>query len=233
MSIRRPGTDATIDVPASWAAVLAPVLATPAVDGLRAFLHAEETAGATVLPPKHLWFESLRLTPPERVRAVILGQDPYHGPGQAHGLSFSVPRGISPPPSLRNIFRELQADLGIPPPHHGCLEAWADQGVLLLNASLSVRAHAPGSHAGQGWETITDAVVAHVASGPPTAFLLWGRHAQEKAAHVDPARHFVLRSAHPSPYAAAKGFFGSRPFSRTNAFLKAQERGTIDWRLPS
>jgi uracil-DNA glycosylase len=220
-------------IPAPWAAALAPALAAPAVQGLRAFLLAEEAAGATVLPPKELWFEALRRTPPERVRAVILGQDPYHGPGQAHGLSFSVPRGVPPPPSLRNVFRELEADLGISPPPHGCLEAWADQGVLLLNTSLSVRARMPGSHAGRGWETITDAVVAHVAAGPPTAFLLWGRHAQATAAQVDPARHCVLRSAHPSPYAAAKGFFGSRPFSKANAFLEAQGRGAIDWRLPA
>ena len=221
-----------IAVPDSWRPALEPVLASPSIEGLRAFLHAERAAGACILPSQDLWFEALRRTPPERVRAVILGQDPYHGPGQAHGLSFSVRRGVAVPPSLRNVFRELADDLGIPPASHGCLEAWADQGVLLLNVSLTVRAHRPGSHAGRGWEAITDAVVAHVAAGPPTAFLLWGRHAQETAAPVDGTRHLVIRTSHPSPYAAAKGFLGSRPFSRTNAFLEAHKRGTIDWRLP-
>lgn len=219
-------------IPPAWRPALAEVLTSPTAEALRAFLRAEYAAGATILPPPNLWFEALRRTPPECVRAVILGQDPYHGPGQAHGLSFSVRRGVAVPPSLRNIFQELRDDLGIPPARHGCLEAWADRGVLLLNTSLSVRAREPGSHAGRGWEAITDAVVAHVAAGPPTAFLLWGRHAQEKAAQVDPNRHLVLRSAHPSPYAAAKGFFGSRPFSQANAFLEARGRGLIDWRLP-
>lgn len=221
-----------IGVPAPWLPALAPVLDGPVAQRLLAFLRAEQASGAQVLPPSDLWFEALRRTPPERVRAVILGQDPYHAPGQAHGLSFSVRRGVAVPPSLRNVFRELGDDLGIPPAPHGCLEAWADQGVLLLNTSLTVRARSPGSHAGRGWEVITDAIVAHVAAGPPAAFLLWGQHAQEKAAQVDGGRHLVIRSAHPSPYAAAKGFLGSRPFSKTNAFLEANGRGTIDWRLP-
>ncbi|MCX7676703.1 MAG: uracil-DNA glycosylase, partial [Alteraurantiacibacter sp.] len=178
---------------------------------------------------------ALELTPLNQVKAVILGQDPYHGPGQAHGLAFSVPRGITPPPSLLNIYKELQADLGLAPPAHGNLEAWARQGVLLLNASLTVEDGKPASHAGRGWEAITDALVAAVAARrEPAVFILWGSHAQKKAQRIPALHtgtHLLLQSAHPSPLSAHRGFFGSRPFSRTNAFLEKAGRGMIDWRL--
>ena len=172
-------------------------------------------------------------TPLDRVRVVLLGQDPYHGPGQAHGLCFSVPPGIAVPPSLRNIYKELQDDLAIPPAKHGCLESWAEQGVLLLNSVLTVEAGRPASHAGHGWERFTDEVIRLVAErAPPSVFLLWGRYAQAKAAFVDPARHLLLKAAHPSPLAAHSGFFGCRHFSKANGFLEAKGRGAIDWRLP-
>jgi uracil-DNA glycosylase len=178
---------------------------------------------------------ALELTPPESVRVVILGQDPYHGPGQAHGLSFSVPDGVVVPPSLANIFRELGTDLDIAPPAQGNLEKWARQGVLLLNNALTVEQGKAGSHAGRGWEAITDAVVAAVAArAEPSVFILWGSHAQGKAARIAALRdgpHLLLKSPHPSPLSAYRGFFGSRPFSRANEFLEARGRGTIDWRL--
>jgi uracil-DNA glycosylase len=176
------------------------------------------------------------VTPLDYVRVVILGQDPYHGPGQAMGLCFSVPKGTRPPPSLVNIFKELASDLDIAPPAHGDLSGWARQGVLLLNNSLTVEHGQPGSHAGRGWEALTDACVAAVAArAEPSVFILWGSHAQAKAARI-PAlqgetRHLVIRSPHPSPLSVYRGFFGSRPFSRANAFLEAQGRGLIDWRL--
>ena len=167
---------------------------------------------------------------------VILGQDPYHGPGQAHGLCFSVPEGVRPPPSLNNIFKELESDLGIPSPGHGNLERWARQGVLLLNNTLTVSEGRAGSHAGKGWEAITDACVAAVAErAAPTVFILWGSHAQGKAARIpalrEADRHLLLKSPHPSPLSAYRGFFGSRPFSQANAFLKGSGREPIDWRL--
>lgn len=221
----------------SWAAALDPVLAGPAMAGLRTFLTAEKAAGKRILPHSRDWFAALALTPLDRVRVVILGQDPYHGPGQAHGLSFSVRPGVAVPPSLRNIFKELQSDLGIAPPAHGFLEHWARQGVLLLNTVLTVEQHRAASHAGRGWEAFTDAVVHAVADRPePSVFLLWGSHAQKKAAFVrdvaDGGRHRVLRTRHPSPLSAHSGWFGSRPFSQANAFLTAHGRGAIDWALP-
>ena len=172
------------------------------------------------------------------MRVVILGQDPYHGAGQAHGLSFSVRPGIRIPPSLTNVYKELQADLGIPRAAHGFLEAWARQGVLLLNTVLSVREGAPASHRGQGWERFTDAVITLVAEqSAPTVFLLWGAHAQQKAGLIAAAapagRHLIIRSAHPSPLSARTGFFGSRPFSQANIFLAQHGRGAINWALPS
>ena len=172
---------------------------------------------------------------------VILGQDPYHGPGQAHGLAFSVPEGVKPPPSLHNIFRELAFDCGIAAPAGGNLAPWARQGVLLLNNALTVEAGRAGSHAGRGWEALTDAAVAAVAArAAPSVFILWGSHAQGKAARVPElrgeeagGRHLLIRSPHPSPLSAHRGFFGSRPFSRANAFLAEHGRGTIDWSLPA
>ena len=221
-------------VPASWRAALEPVLASPEARRLGGWLTREEANGKTVYPPRGQRLRALELTPLEAVKAVILGQDPYHGPGQAHGLCFSVPDGVRPPPSLVNIYKELQADLGVAVPPHGNLEHWARQGVLLLNTCLTVEAGRAGSHAGKGWEAITDAAVAAVAARDcPSVFILWGSHARGKAAKVPElgpgTRHLVLTSPHPSPLSAHGGFFGSKPFSKANAFLEAQGRGAIEW----
>ena len=222
-------------IPESWRAVLEPVLAAPEARRLGGWLNAEEAAGRIVYPPRGCRLRALELTPFDTVKVVILGQDPYHGPGQAMGLSFSVPAGVRPPPSLANIYKELAADCGIDRPAHGDLSGWARQGVLLLNSALTVEAGKAGSHAGRGWEAITDACVAAVAAREtPCVFILWGSHAQAKAARIDRlARgpHCVLRSPHPSPLSAHRGFLGSRPFSRANAFLEAQGRAPVDWRL--
>ena len=195
---------------------------------------ADERAHATVYPPEPEVFAALHLTPYAATRVVILGQDPYHGPGQAHGLCFSVRRGVKVPPSLQNIYAELQADLGITPPAHGNLQAWAEQGVLLLNTCLTVRGGAAGSHHGKGWETFTDEVLRVVNTKPdPVVFVLWGAPARKKKALIDTTRHHVVESAHPSPLSAHNGFFGSRPFSRVNAFLEADGLAPIDWRVPA
>jgi uracil-DNA glycosylase len=194
---------------------------------------AEEYRSQIVYPHMNRIFEALHLTSYADTKVVILGQDPYHGPGQAHGLSFSVMPGVRQPPSLQNIFKELRSDLGCPIPNHGCLEHWAKQGVLLLNAVLTVREGQPNSHRGIGWETFTDRIVAALgAREKPLAFILWGRHAQQKAAYIDRSRHFVVASAHPSPLSAHNGFFGSRPFSRCNEFLRSTGQTEIDWRIP-
>jgi uracil-DNA glycosylase len=227
-------------IPESWRAVLKPVLATPEARKLGGWLKAEEAAGKQVYPPRGTRLAALELTPLPEVRCVILGQDPYHGAGQAHGLAFSVQGGTRLPPSLVNIYKELEADLGLPRPATGDLSPWARQGVLLLNNTLTVEAGQAGSHAGRGWDAITDACVAVVAErAEPTVFILWGSHAKKKASRV-PAlaraqggsgHHLVLTSAHPSPLSAHNGFFGSRPFSQTNAFLEQAGRGSIDWRI--
>ncbi|GAA5055856.1 uracil-DNA glycosylase [Erythrobacter westpacificensis] len=211
-------------------------MATPEARKLGGWLRAEEEAGKVVYPPRGCRLKALELTPLEDVRVVILGQDPYHGPGQAHGLCFSVPDGVRPPPSLKNIFKEMESDLGLPRPDHGSLESWARQGVLLLNNTLTVQQGQAGSHAGKGWEAITDACVAAVAArSEPSVFILWGSHAQGKASRIaalrDSDRHLSIKSPHPSPLSAHRGFFGSRPFSQTNAFLEKNGRGSIDWRL--
>jgi uracil-DNA glycosylase len=199
---------------------------------LREFLVAEKAAGKRIFPRGADWFRALDLTPLSQVRVMILGQDPYHGAGQAHGLCFSVQPGVRIPPSLANIYKELHSDLGIVPARHGFLEHWAKQGVLLLNNVLTVEMGLAASHKGRGWERFTDAVVAQVNALPdPVVFMLWGSHAQKKAASVDP-RHLVLKSVHPSPLSAHGGFFGCRHFSQANAFLKAHGRGEIDWALP-
>lgn len=222
-------------IPESWREVLEPVLATPEARRLGAWLSAEEAAGRTIYPPRGSRLRALELTPLESVSVVILGQDPYHGPGQAMGLSFSVPQGVRPPPSLANIYKELAADCGIVRPAHGDLTYWAQQGVLLLNASLTVEEGRAGSHAGRGWEAITDACVAAVAArDTPSVFILWGSHAQTKAARIPrlaEGPHCLIRSPHPSPLSAHRGFFGSRPFSRANAFLAEHGRPQIDWSL--
>lgn len=224
------------DLPDSWQDTLAPVLATPEARKLGGFLRAEEAAGKAIYPPQGCRLRALELTPLDQVKVVILGQDPYHGPGQAMGLSFSVPDGVPHPPSLRNIFRELAEDCGIPAPASGDLTAWARRGVLLLNNTLTVEAGNAGSHAGRGWDAITDACVAAVAAREqPAVFILWGSHAQKKASRIaelnEPTRHCVIRSPHPSPLSAHRGFFGSKPFSRANAFLEKVGLGPVDWQI--
>lgn len=215
--------------------MLDPVLALPEARKLGGWLRAEEGRGGTIYPPRGQRLNALTLTPLDEVRVVILGQDPYHGPGQAHGLAFSVPDGVKIPPSLVNIYKELESDVGIPRPQNGNLEGWARQGVLLLNNTLTVQAGQAGSHAGRGWDAITDACVqAVVDRGNPAAFILWGSHARKKAERVrglgTGAHHLVLTSPHPSPLSAHSGFFGSRPFSQTNAFLERHGQRPIDWR---
>ncbi|WP_341710987.1 uracil-DNA glycosylase [Erythrobacter sp.] len=222
-------------VPLSWKPVLDPVLATPEARRLGGWLRAEEQAGKPIYPPRGARLAALELTPLDEVKVVILGQDPYHGPGQAMGLCFAVPDGIQVPPSLANIYKEMESDLGIARPRHGDLSHWARQGVLLLNNTLTVEAGRAGSHAGRGWDAITDACVAAVAARPePSVFILWGSHAQAKAKRIgglSDGRHCIIESPHPSPLSAHRGFFGSKPFSRTNSFLAAHGRETIDWQV--
>lgn len=199
---------------------------------LRAFL-AEEYRTKTIYPDMYDIFNALHYTPFASVKAVILGQDPYHGPGQAHGLCFSVKPGVPAPPSLVNIFKELHDDLDLPIPNHGCLIPWAEQGVLLLNTVLTVRAGQANSHRGMGWETFTDRVIESLnKKEEPVVFLLWGNHAQSKASLITKPGHHLIRSPHPSPLSAHRGFFGSRPFSRANKFLREAGVTEIDWRLP-
>ena len=222
-------------VPESWQPALAEALATKPARALGGFLQAEEAAGKRIYPPRGSRLRALELTPLDAVKVVILGQDPYHGPGQAHGLAFSVPEGVKVPPSLVNIRKELASDLGLELPADGNLERWARQGVLLLNNSLTVEDGRAGSHQNLGWEPITDAAVAAVAErDEPTVFLLWGSQARNKAGRVPGlmnGKHLVLTAPHPSPLSAHSGFFGCRHFSRANQFLETNGRGTIDWRL--
>jgi uracil-DNA glycosylase len=215
----------------SWLAVLEEELASPRMQELRAFLVAEVEAGRRFYPPPNHVFEALDRTAFDDVRVVVLGQDPYHGPGQAMGLCFSVPPEIKPPPSLQNIFSELETDLGIPPASSGDLTSWADRGVLLLNAVLTVSPGKPASHAGKGWEQFTDRVIRELSDRRDgVVFLLWGKYAQQKGEIVERTRHHVLTAAHPSPYSAS-GFFGCRHFSKANAQLEQQGLPPIDWRL--
>lgn len=221
----------TPPIPPGWQPVLAGETGQPYYQKLQAFLESER-ARYTVYPPEQDVFNALALTSFEDTRVLILGQDPYHGPGQAHGLAFSVPPGVTPPPSLRNIFKELHDDTGAPTPRNGTLTPWAEQGVLLLNAVLTVRAGKPGSHQGKGWETFTDAVIRALNARPtPLVFVLWGNYALKKRALIDERRHKVIGGPHPSPLSANRGFFGSRPFSRTNAYLKEWGRPEINWEL--
>lgn len=217
----------------SWKAPLLAEFQSDYMAELRAFLLAEKVAGKQIFPKGSEWFRALDLTPLDHVRVVILGQDPYHGPGQAHGLCFSVQPGVRPPPSLLNIYKELESDLGLPRPRHGFLEHWAKQGVLLLNSVLTVEAAKAASHQGKGWERFTDAVVRLINAKPePVVFMLWGSYAQKKAAFVDSERHLVLKAAHPSPLSAHNGFLGCRHFSLCNAFLESKGLAPIDWSLP-
>lgn len=216
-------------LPAAWRKAVGGELRKPYFRALDAFLE-REAAEYRVLPDPSLIFRALDLVGPRDVRAVIIGQDPYPNPKHAEGLCFSVPRGVKPPVSLRNVLTELNDDVGCAAPEHGHLEAWADQGVLLLNAVLTVRAGKPGSHRGKGWEQFTDAVLAAIVrKRNRVVFLLWGRDAQQKAAGIEGSRHALVTGSHPSFYSAARGFFGSRPFSRANAALEAAERDPVDW----
>lgn len=196
------------------------------------FLRMEKLAGKTIYPPGQLMFNAFNTTPFDHVKVVLLGQDPYHGPGQAHGLCFSVQTGITPPPSLINIFKELNSDIGMPVPNHGNLTKWAQQGVLLLNASLTVRANEPMSHAKIGWAEFTDTVIKKISDQRKhVVFILWGKFAQEKQILIDETKHLVLKAAHPSPFSANNGFFGCRHFSKTNEYLAKKGIDPIDWSL--
>ena len=220
-------------LPQDWRAALKGALATHETSALQGFLDAELAAGKMIYPPQDAWFRALELTPLDQVRVVILGQDPYHGPGQAHGLCFSVPPGVRPPPSLANIYKELESDLGLPRAKHGFLEHWARQGVLLLNSVLTVEMAKAASHSKKGWEPFTDAIVAQVNEKPePVVFMLWGAYAHKKAANVDTSKHLVLKAAHPSPLSAHNGFLGTKHFSQCNAFLVSNGHTPIDWTLP-
>ncbi len=223
----------TIRLDESWKTALAPEFDAPYMQALKAFLQAEKARGKVIFPKGAEYFRALDLTPLNDVKVVILGQDPYHGDGQAHGLCFSVRPGVRIPPSLVNIYKELQSDLGVPPARHGYLESWAKQGVLLLNSVLTVERGNAASHQKQGWEQFTDAVIARVnEQRTPAVFMLWGAYAHRKAAFVDQSRHLVLKAAHPSPLSAHNGFFGCRHFSRANEFLVSHGVTPIDWRLP-
>ncbi|MEK1386675.1 uracil-DNA glycosylase [Limosilactobacillus fermentum] len=216
-----------------WWPVLKPQFETANYQQLHNFL-VDEYGHQQVYPEMHHIFEAFNWTPFSKVKVVILGQDPYHGPGQAHGCSFLVLPGVAVPPSLQNIYKELQADLGCPPVKHGYLRSWAEQGVLLLNSVLTVRAGQAYSHQGHGWEQLTDAAIVALSERPtPVVFILWGRAARDKKRLIDLKRNFVVESAHPSPLSAYRGFFGSRPFSKTNQFLEMTGQAPINWQLPS
>lgn len=220
-------------IPTGWTKLFAHETRQPWYRELATFVDAERR-NHDVLPAAEDTFLALELTPPNRARVLILGQDPYPTPGHAHGLAFSVPPGVRPPASLRNIFRELHDDLGVPTPETGCLVPWAEQGVLLLNAVLTVRAGRSNSHAGKGWERFTDAVIrALSAKDSKVVFVLWGAYARKKTALIDTTRHAIITAPHPSPLSANRGFFGSRPFSRINAELEADGQKPIDWSLRS
>lgn len=220
-------------LPDDWANQLEQELQAPYMEQLLAQLETKYEQG-NVYPNKEHIFNAFHYTPYKSVKVVILGQDPYHGAGQAHGLSFSVQPGIKVPPSLQNIYKELAADIGCDIPAHGCLDSWAEQGVLLLNSVLTVDEGAPNSHQRLGWERFTDAVIAALNEREaPVVFILWGNHAQAKAAGIRADRHYIIASAHPSPLAARKGFIGSKPFSRANAFLAGIGSKEIDWQVPN
>lgn len=221
-----------VQLETSWKAHLLTEFEKPYMHGLRDFLERERASRKRIFPRGSEFFAALNACPFEMVKVVILGQDPYHGTGQAHGLCFSVRRGIEIPPSLVNIFKELRDDLGLEPPAHGDLSAWAAQGVLLLNATLSVESGKAGSHQGKGWEEFTDAIIDHLnREREGLAFVLWGSYAQKKGARIDGRRHLVLRGPHPSPLSAHRGFFGCRHFSKINTYLVDQGKSPIDWRL--
>ena len=222
-----------IDIPDSWLPLVGDELHKPYFAKLEQFVDAERKA-YTVFPPEKDVFNALKYTPYEQVNVFLLGQDPYHDDDQAHGLCFSVRPGVKPPPSLMNMFKELRDDVGFRIPNNGYLVPWAEQGILMLNAVLTVRAHTPNSHKNHGWETFTDAIIKQVnEKDSPVVFVLWGGYAQKKLPLIDTARHSVVQSAHPSPLSARSGFFGSRPFSRINQALKDAGKPEIDWQLPN
>lgn len=210
-----------------WWEVLKEEFEKPYMLALQAFLQEEVKKGQVIYPPEECIFNAFMMTPFHKVKVVILGQDPYHNPGQAHGLSFSVQPGVEPPPSLKNIYKEIAEDLDVKPPLHGHLVSWAKQGVLLLNATLTVRENEPRSHYGQGWETFTDTAIRKLSRKEPLVFMLWGKSAKEKASLIEKGRHLILEAPHPSPFSVHSGFFGCKHFSKANSFLKEP----IDWRL--
>jgi uracil-DNA glycosylase len=222
-----------VELEPSWLAVLGEEFDKPYMVQLRQFLKNEKQAGHKIYPKGADIFNAFWKTPLKDLKVVILGQDPYHGDNQAHGLSFSVQKGITIPPSLRNIYKELSTDIpGFRAPNHGDLTEWAEQGVLLLNASLTVRAGAPGSHQKQGWEEFTDTVIKKISENKDgIIFILWGSFAQAKAELIDKTKHHIIRSPHPSPFSADRGFFGSKPFSKTNEILAKEGKATIDWQI--
>jgi uracil-DNA glycosylase len=224
-----------VKIEASWKEVLKDEFSKPYFQQVVTFLKTERAAGKIIYPPGPLIFNAFNQTPFSKLKVVLIGQDPYHGNGQAHGLSFSVPNGVNPPPSLLNIFKEIRSDIGLAmPKEYGNLTRWAEQGVLLLNAALTVRANEPFSHAKAGWAEFTDAVIKKISDEKKgVIFLLWGRFAQEKQVLIDETAHFVLKAAHPSPFSADKGFFGCKHFSRTNDLLVQQGLSPIDWKLLS
>ncbi len=227
-----PSSTSTIKLEPTWKAVLEDVFTTPYMQALKQFLVAEKAAGKIIYPRGSLIFNAMNSTPFDQVKVVILGQDPYHGPGQAHGLCFSVPEGVTPPPSLVNIFKEIEQDLGIKLPKHGCLQGWAAQGVLLLNSVLTVEQHKAASHKGKGWEQFTDTIISNLnQQRKHLVFLLWGSYAQQKGKFIDRERHLVLTSPHPSPLSAHRGFFGNRHFSKANAYLQKNGIEPISWSL--
>jgi len=223
----------TIQLEASWLSQLQAQFDQPYMHKLKEFLLTRKQHRAVIYPPGSQIFNALNSTPFQQVRVVILGQDPYHGPGQAHGLCFSVLPGVRTPPSLANIYREIQSDIGIAPPSHGNLQSWADQGVLLLNAVLTVESGQAGSHQGKGWEEFTDAVVQSLTDGREgLVFMLWGSYAQKKGAVIDRRKHLVLKAPHPSPLSAYRGFLGCKHFSRANDYLQQHQQSPIDWTVP-
>ncbi len=222
----------SVKIEPEWAEVLSEEFDKEYFQEIVRFLKQEKALGKTIYPAGPDIFRAFELTPFSKVKAVLLGQDPYHGYGQAHGLCFSVQKGVPPPPSLVNIYKELKDDLGIDPPPHGCLEEWAQQGLLMLNASLTVEAAKPMSHSKIGWEIFTDTVIRKVSEQKEgIIFLLWGRFAQQKEVLIDKQKHFILKAAHPSPFSAYSGFFGSRPFSKTNELLEKAGKKPIDWHI--
>jgi uracil-DNA glycosylase len=226
-------TDERLKLEPSWKARVGDYFDRPEMHALSAFLRAEKHAGKRIYPPGSEIFAAFDATPFDAVKVVILGQDPYHGPGQAHGLCFSVRPGVPVPPSLLNIFAEIESDLGVSRPDHGCLTPWARRGVLLLNSVLTVQAGLAGSHQGKGWEGFTDRAIDELNRGREgLVFLLWGSYAQAKGKLIDPRRHCVLKAPHPSPLSAHRGFLGCRHFSKTNQYLETHGKAPIDWSLP-